>query len=183
MIIEANQRGFVAFDWRGEVYSLSRRCDVKSKALNVRLGDANALPTVDQTQEELDPTLLQQMQRLHHRVEEAYAARFSTPQTRKEQLKQGHVQERTVLEEQQAKRAAKEQEERQPHFTRCLRELSSRVTGQHAQRGYSSKILLKVRTMRLSIEVTPEQHQRLRAVAALKGQTIKDYVLVPPADF
>jgi len=31
--------------------------------------------------------------------------------------------------------------------------------------------------MRLSIEVTPEQHQRLKAVAALRGQTIKDYVL------
>ena len=31
--------------------------------------------------------------------------------------------------------------------------------------------------MRLSIEVTAEQHQRLKAVAALYGQSIKDYVL------
>jgi len=31
--------------------------------------------------------------------------------------------------------------------------------------------------MRLSIEVTSEQHQRLKAVAALRGQSIKDYVL------
>ena len=30
---------------------------------------------------------------------------------------------------------------------------------------------------RLVIEVTPEQHQRLKAMAALSGQTIKDYVL------
>jgi hypothetical protein len=30
---------------------------------------------------------------------------------------------------------------------------------------------------RLSIEVTSEQHQRLKAIAALHGQTIKDYVL------
>jgi uncharacterized protein (DUF1778 family) len=37
--------------------------------------------------------------------------------------------------------------------------------------------------MRLSIEVTPEQHARLKAVAALHGQSIKDYVLervLPP---
>ena len=36
---------------------------------------------------------------------------------------------------------------------------------------------------RLSIEVTPEQHKRLKAIAALKGQAIKDYVLeraLPP---
>ena len=36
---------------------------------------------------------------------------------------------------------------------------------------------------RLSIEVTPEQHQRLKAIAALAGMTIKEYVLervLPP---
>jgi hypothetical protein len=36
---------------------------------------------------------------------------------------------------------------------------------------------------RLSIEVTPEQHQRLKAMAALSGKTIKDYILacaLPP---
>ena len=31
--------------------------------------------------------------------------------------------------------------------------------------------------MRLSIEISSEQHQRLKASAALKGQSIKDYVL------
>lgn len=31
--------------------------------------------------------------------------------------------------------------------------------------------------MRLSIDITPEQHQRLKAVAALSGQSMKDYVL------
>ena len=36
---------------------------------------------------------------------------------------------------------------------------------------------------RLSIEMTPEQHQRLKAVAALHGQSIREYVLervLPP---
>ena len=31
--------------------------------------------------------------------------------------------------------------------------------------------------MRLSIEISPEQHQRLKASAALQGKSIKDYVL------
>lgn len=30
---------------------------------------------------------------------------------------------------------------------------------------------------RISIEVTPEQHHRLKAVAALRGQSIKDFIL------
>ena len=38
---------------------------------------------------------------------------------------------------------------------------------------------------RISIDVTPEQHQRLKAFAALRGQSIKDYVLersLPPLE-
>ncbi len=30
---------------------------------------------------------------------------------------------------------------------------------------------------RLSIELTPEQHEQLRTIAALHGQTLKDYIL------
>ena len=30
---------------------------------------------------------------------------------------------------------------------------------------------------RLSIDITPEEHQKLKAIAALSGQSIKDYVL------
>lgn len=30
---------------------------------------------------------------------------------------------------------------------------------------------------RLSIDITPEEHQKLKAIAALRGQSIKDYVL------
>ncbi|MFC3228391.1 antitoxin [Marinibaculum pumilum] len=30
---------------------------------------------------------------------------------------------------------------------------------------------------RLSIDISPQQHQQLKAMAALKGQSIKDYVL------
>ena len=31
--------------------------------------------------------------------------------------------------------------------------------------------------MRLSIDITPEQHQWLKAIAALQGQSMKEYVL------
>lgn len=30
---------------------------------------------------------------------------------------------------------------------------------------------------RLSIDITPEEHQKLKAIAALKGESIKEYVL------
>ena len=33
------------------------------------------------------------------------------------------------------------------------------------------------RMPRLSIDITPEEHQKLKAIAALKGQSIKEFVL------
>lgn len=30
---------------------------------------------------------------------------------------------------------------------------------------------------RISIDVTPEEHRKLKAIAALKGKTMKDYLL------
>jgi len=38
-------------------------------------------------------------------------------------------------------------------------------------------LAVKVTAVRLSIEVSPEQHQRLKAVAAFQGKSIRDYVL------
>lgn len=44
------KRGFVAVDWQGETYAVSRRVGVKAKEIKVRLGDSNELPSVEQTQ-------------------------------------------------------------------------------------------------------------------------------------
>jgi len=36
---------------------------------------------------------------------------------------------------------------------------------------------------RISIDVSPEEHRKLKAVAALKGKTMKDYLLEGKIDF
>lgn len=36
---------------------------------------------------------------------------------------------------------------------------------------------------RISIDVSPEEHRKLKAIAALKGKTIKDYLLEGKIDF
>ena len=46
ILARGSRRGFVAVDTRGEIYSLSRWCGVKTKDLRARLGDQNDLPTV-----------------------------------------------------------------------------------------------------------------------------------------
>ncbi|MES9861443.1 MAG: relaxase/mobilization nuclease domain-containing protein [Candidatus Thiodiazotropha sp. LLP2] len=132
-LARGDRRGFVAVDWRGDVYSLSRWCDVKSKALKERLGDPQSLPTVDQTKERLDRALTQRMQDFRAQVREQYAPQFDALQSRKDHLKFIHTQERTALEDLQTLRRSKEQEDRQSRFSKGLLGLWNRVTGRHTE--------------------------------------------------
>lgn len=49
-LAKGDKRGFVVMDWRGEIYSLSRSLDIKSKAINAKLGQPNNLRSVADTQ-------------------------------------------------------------------------------------------------------------------------------------
>src|SRR5690606_14896374 len=52
-LARGDRRGFVAIDYRGEVYSLSRYAGVKVKELEARIGDPARLLSVDQTKAEI----------------------------------------------------------------------------------------------------------------------------------
>lgn len=47
-LAKGDRRGFVAMDWRGEVFSLSKWLDVKTKELKERLGDPAQLPSIEE---------------------------------------------------------------------------------------------------------------------------------------
>jgi hypothetical protein len=49
MLARGDKRGYVAIDWHGEVYSLSRALALKTKALKARLGSPETLPSVATT--------------------------------------------------------------------------------------------------------------------------------------
>ncbi len=51
-LTRGDRRGFVAVDYRGEIYSLSKWMGVKTKILKQRLGDPKHLPSVDEAKVE-----------------------------------------------------------------------------------------------------------------------------------
>jgi len=53
LLAHGDRRGFVALDYRGEVYSLSRYASVKVKEIEARLGEREHLPSVDEVKERL----------------------------------------------------------------------------------------------------------------------------------
>ncbi|MCV6575092.1 MAG: relaxase/mobilization nuclease domain-containing protein [Cohaesibacter sp.] len=53
-LCKGDRRGFVALDWQGNIYSLSRWTGEKPKALKAKLGEPSQLLSVDDKQHEID---------------------------------------------------------------------------------------------------------------------------------
>lgn len=74
-LAKGDQRGFVAVDYRGEVYSLSRYAGVKGKDLEARLGDPARLRTVAAVKAEIAGGMTAKLQTLIADVERDAAKR------------------------------------------------------------------------------------------------------------
>lgn len=133
VLAKGDRRGYVAVDWRGEVYSLSRWCEVKPKALKERLGEPKALPSVEQTRGKLDQALVSRMKTLHTEIKNAYAPAFSRLQSQKDAIKRGHLQEREALKQSLELRQIEEQQARQTRFAKGMKGMWHRLTGRHAK--------------------------------------------------
>ena len=63
-IARGDKRGYVATNMRGEVYSIPKMANVKTKAVRERLGDKNTLPSLEQAKETIANTLAPVVDRL-----------------------------------------------------------------------------------------------------------------------
>lgn len=130
-LARGNRRGFVAVDWRGEVYSLSRCTGVRKKALTARLGEPHALPSVDDVRAGIDRKLVRRMNALLREVREKHAKRRQPLLARKKRMVTRHRRERAALEHRQSDRQKQELETRQARFRSGLRGFWDRLTGRH----------------------------------------------------
>ena len=94
LLARGDRRGFVAVDADGKIWSLSRWCGVKPKALRERLGDAQSLPSVEEVLAEgvmlprthkqtVDPVLEQRRVKLTRKQREERVALLKTQEQRR----------------------------------------------------------------------------------------------------
>lgn len=105
-------RGFVTVDWRGEVYSLSRWLDVKTRALKERLGDPAQLPTVADTIAKTDKRLVERMQSFTAEIRRNSHARMESLLEQKSRMKTRYRDERQILADTQKQRWRQESADR-----------------------------------------------------------------------
>ncbi|MGB4101766.1 MAG: relaxase/mobilization nuclease domain-containing protein [Alphaproteobacteria bacterium] len=130
-LAHGDKRGFVAVDWRGEVYSLSKWVGVRTKELKTRLGDMQEMPSVIEAQAAIAKCMTQKLDGFIQEVA-AQKKKDAAPliQARQEMVTR-HQEERQALKNALEKRWQEETRQRAERLPKGLAALWQRLTGKY----------------------------------------------------
>ena len=132
-LAKGDRRGYVAVDWRGEVYSLSRATGEKTKALKDKLSEAKDLPSVQKIRDTLDQSLAKQLHQVIDEIKRTHKIRFTPLMAQKKALKKRQNRERETLKQKQEKRWQHETQIRQARLGKGVRRLWQRLTRKYTK--------------------------------------------------
>jgi MobA/VirD2-like, nuclease domain len=130
-IARGDRRGFVAVDIHGEVYSIPKLANVKTKLVRQRLGDEKALPRVADAKDQIAQEMLPKLDDYQQSLEAQNQQRRSEFDRIRKTLVQRQRIERQTLREKQETRRATENKERQARFRVGIGGLWDRLRGEH----------------------------------------------------
>ncbi|WP_025030858.1 relaxase/mobilization nuclease domain-containing protein [Nitratireductor aquibiodomus] len=128
-----DRRGFVAIDYRGEVYSLSRYAGVKVKELEARIGDPARLRSVDQTKAEVAAGMTGKLEAFIADAQREANERSEELAQRKTELAARHRAEHEKLNANLERRWQAEVQRRAQRLPKGFSGIWHRLTGQYAK--------------------------------------------------
>lgn len=151
-LAQGDKRSYVAIDWRGEVYSLSRAAGVKKKELTARLGDMRELLSVEETKAyiggQLTPKIKEWAQEAETRAKQLrLSITFQC-----EQAVQRQRGERDALRKKQEERWHIEEKARASRTPRGIRGLWGWITGKNRKLREINEAEIRQATARDQIE-------------------------------
>ncbi len=132
-LARGDRRGFVAVDYLGEVYSLSRYAGVTTKDLERRLGAPDQIPSLEVAKAEIAKAV---SHKLHLFAEEAVRRgkqRLEMVEFRRAEMVSRHQDERAKLAKAHEKRWLAESRLRAQQLPKGLSGIWQRLTGQYAK--------------------------------------------------
>lgn len=132
-LARGDRRGYVAVDYKGEVYAIARYAGIKTKEVRGRLGDPGALPSVEEAKREHASRMTDMLRRHIKSAEERSKRQDLNLTFRRNEIIQRQRNERAQLDKAQQTRLATETRERTSRFSRGFRGLWDRVNGKHAE--------------------------------------------------
>ncbi len=130
-LARGERRGFVAVDYKGEIYSLSRWAGVKPKILQERLGNAETLPSLQEVKTEIAEGM---SEKLHEYIAELQGKKekdFKPIKHAAQTMRDHHRAARQTLNTKQTERRQAEEKTRMSRLPRGLFGLWQRLTGKY----------------------------------------------------
>ncbi|MEL6790609.1 MAG: relaxase, partial [Pseudomonadota bacterium] len=132
-LARGDRRGFVAVDYNGEVYSLSRALNLKAKDVKAKLGNAENLPSVAETKREIANRMTPVIKAHIEDARKAHKHRTATFDHARALMRDQHRVARRDLKQTHEERQAIDAKKRTERFRNGIKGLWDRVTGQHSK--------------------------------------------------
>ncbi|MGL1921227.1 MAG: relaxase [Hyphomicrobiales bacterium] len=132
-LAKGDRRAFVAVDWRGEVYPISRWIGIKTKEVKGKLGDANELPSIDETKKQIAKNFTNKLETLISSATTSHKKSSLSLNNKRQTLAKHHQDERKLAKNVHVKRKISEVTARSSLLPTGLKALWFRVTGKYRQ--------------------------------------------------
>lgn len=132
-LAKGDRRGFVAVDYRGEIYAVARWTGLKTKEVKARLGNPEKLLPVSEVKARLAALMNDKLNGYISESETAFQKQAASLAFRKADLVQRHRAERDKLKHGQEKRWIEETKDRAARLSRGLRGVWDRLTGKYGK--------------------------------------------------
>jgi hypothetical protein len=133
LLARGDRRGFVAVDYRGEVFAVSKWVGIKTKEVNTHLTDEKKLPSVDEARIQIARDMTARLEMLSQEQMTVFTTRRAELEEKRETLVRQNQAERQRLIETQQSYWRDKQQEWQSNFSKGIRGLFDRLTGRRKQ--------------------------------------------------
>jgi Relaxase/Mobilisation nuclease domain len=130
-LAKGDRRGFVAMDYKGEVYSLSRWTKIKTKALKERLGDPELLLDIKEVSTQIAKRMTEKLKAYVHDVEGQLKRQVQPYVQKTRSMRDQHRTERSRLQSKQEARWQEESIARSQRLPKGFKGIWFRITGKY----------------------------------------------------
>ena len=128
-LAKGDRRGYVALDWRGEVYSLSKWLDIRKNGLQERLGAEKDLPSISDVKTKIDAKLSANVKQQLGRLEGLHLKKLAPIKQAKIDMVGRHRVQRDQQNRALKERWTQESAMRQKKLRKGFAGLLQRITG------------------------------------------------------
>lgn len=130
-LARGDRRGYVAVDHNGEAYALARWAGVKTKDVRARLGEPDALPSLDDAKAQFAKDMRPALHRWERELQERIDAQHTRYETHKRGLIERQTAERQALFDGIEERRIRDTQARQERFRTGLAGFWDKLRGEH----------------------------------------------------